>query len=88
MYEIICNDCHQIQRWEFENSVGNMIPNHCGGCGSTNIKQQKFDQYWYDLAESCGFERSAKGAELIYGLYKLWDVNEHKLFRDFLKSVV
>jgi len=85
MYEIICNDCKQIQRWEFENTTGGMIPHHCGNCGSSNIKQQRFDNYWYDLAESFGFERSENGAEFIHGLYRLWKPSEHRMFKDFVK---
>jgi hypothetical protein len=78
----------QFQRIEYAgNTVVGEVPQHCAYCGSSNIVPAKIDAYWYDLAESFGYERSADGAELIRGLYNLWQPSEFHLFRDFIKSL-
>jgi len=88
MYEYVCNDCKQMQRWEQENSVGGMIPKHCASCGSADIVHYKMDSYWYDLAVHCGLERGKDAADLVLAIYKLWEPATCPRFVDFFNATM
>lgn len=89
MYVYKCNDCLQLQRWEWDREVNGALPKFCASCGSTDITfPEKVDSYWYDLSDSLGFGRSAEGAELTQGLYRIWDATKHSKFRDFVEETM
>lgn len=88
MQTVQCKDCLQVQRVEYDTvSLSSEIPKFCSYCGSERITRTKFDAYWYDLSQSLGFGRSAKGAELTHELYKLWDSAKYNKFVDFVEAM-
>lgn len=87
MFEVKCLDCEQVQRVEYHTvNVSGEIPRFCAYCGSQRVMRSRIDTYWYDLAQSLGFGRSEKSAELVQGLYRLWEPSEFSLFREFIDS--
>lgn len=91
MKDYCCSDCFQAFRVEMASHISpsSALLKVCPFCGSENVKcvDWNVDRYWYDLSESLGFGRSAKGSEFTQGLYKLWEPAEYKRFRDFIESI-
>lgn len=91
MQEFQCNGCMSIFLLEkpYQPSPSPRVLHSCPFCGSTNVIMTQFqvDRYWYDLSESLGFGRSAKGADITQELYKTWDMVQFSHFRDYIKSI-
>lgn len=87
---VICGMCNQATRIEFTSpSMFKGMLSYCPVCGSDKLNDVSFNSdldYWYILAEGFGLPRTVASANLIKGLFDMWDGRTHRLFRDFVED--
>jgi hypothetical protein len=89
MQRVKCENCQQVQLVEYVTAhVGHAVPSYCSFCGSSKVTRSfpPPDSYWHDLAEGLGLPRSTESADLVQGVYRLWEPSEYPLFRDWFRS--
>lgn len=90
MQELRCDSCFNSFRIEQHNIMPDTAPvRHCPTCGVKPLVMvdPRVDTYWYDLSDSLGFGRSAKGADITHELYRTWHPNEFAKFVDYIDSI-
>lgn len=84
-----CGEEHRIERTSVVTQT-TQPAKYCPQCGADSVvSRMDWDRnYWWDMADSFGFEYSEKGATLVKELYELWEPLDEPYFRRFVEKTI